>query len=97
MKGLDLSLKDMPTFRLTDYDTPKPTRTTRTPRDPTTPRDIGGVPLLPWGSGGGLGGGRAAGSKTGIFGRTIKRDIGNLSIMGKKGIFSDMVGRAKKK
>ena len=93
----DLRLTD-PNLRLRYYqDLPprrRPTRGRTVPR--TVPKTIGGVPFWPFG-GGGLGGAGVRGTKTGIFAREITRDIGDLSIMGKKGIFSDMVGRVKKK
>jgi hypothetical protein len=92
----DLGLHTDIGLKLTDYDTPKPLKPVTSKVDPTIPRGIPPVPWLPK-----LSGRRRPfydkKTKTGIFAREIKRDIGDLSIMGKKGIFSDMIGRRKKK
>lgn len=88
-----------PALRTTDYEIPDHTIPKIPPpegRDPPVlPPVPGGIPI--WLGGGGLGGAARRGTKTGMFARQIKRDIGDLSIVGKKGIFSNMVGRAKRK
>jgi hypothetical protein len=87
-----IKILDVPDYPYGRPGTPPPDTGVGRPIPPAPP----GVPI--WlGGAGGLGGAAKRGTKTGMFARQIKRDIGDLSIIGKKGIFTNMLGRAKKK
>ena len=92
--GLETTMRippgDVPEFRRPP-DTPPPGRD-----PPVVPPPVSGIPF--WIGGAGMGGSRKAGSKSSMFAKQLKRDIGDLSITGgKKRVFSNMLGRAKKK
>ena len=92
--GLETTMRippgDVPEFRRV----PPPPPPGRDP--PIAPPPVSGIPF--WIGGAGMGGSRKAGSKSSMFAKQLKRDIGDLSITGgKKGVFSNMLGRAKKK